>query len=125
TQKIGDFYTACMNETAIDAAGLTPVAPELDRINAIADRAGILAESLKLQGEGEATPFTVGAQNDFKNSKMIIGSVGTPSVGLPDRDYYLLDDERFQKVRRQYVEHMTKMFTLAGEDAATAASDAQ
>src|SRR5580765_5000891 len=40
-QKIGDFYAACMNETAIDAAGITPIQPELDRINAITDRSGL------------------------------------------------------------------------------------
>ena len=124
-QKIGDFYAACMNETAIDAAGMTPIVPILDRINAITDRSGVVAESLRLQAEGESTLFGINAQNDFKNSKMVIGSVGGPSVGLPDRDYYLLGDERFTRIRQQYVEHMTRVFTLAGEDAATAASDAQ
>jgi len=43
-QKVGDFYAACMNEPAIEAAGVTPIQPELDRINGISDRASLLTE---------------------------------------------------------------------------------
>src|SRR5438874_5252407 len=124
-QKIGDFYAACMNETAIDAAGVTPIQPELDRINAISDRNTFVAEVTRLHDMGFAPLFRVGGQNDFKNSKMIIASVGTGQLGLPDRDYYLRDDERFKNTRSQYIDHVTMMLTLAGEDAAGARSDAE
>ena len=124
-QKLGDFYSACMNETAIDQAGVTPIQPELDRINAINDRAALLAEITRLHDMGYGPLFRVGGQNDFKNSKMIIASVGTGQLGLPDRDYYLRDDERFKNVRSQYVDHVAKMLTLAGEDPAKAAADAK
>jgi len=125
TQKLGDFYSACMNETAIDQAGITPIQPELDRINAISDKASLLAELTHLAEEGEAPLFRVGGQNDFKNSKMIIASVGTGQLGLPDRDYYLRDDTRFTNIRSQYVDHIAKMFALAGEDATRARADAE
>jgi putative endopeptidase len=124
-QKIGDFYAACMNETAIDAAGMTPIQPELDRINAINDLNTLVAEVTRLHDMGFAPVFRVGGQNDFKNSKMIIASVGTGQLGLPDRDYYLRDDERFKNTRSQYIDHVTAMLTLAGEDAAQARSDAE
>ena len=123
-QKIGDFYTACMNESAIEAQGLTPISGELDRINGLSSRIAVVNELVQLQEMGVAPLFRVGGQNDFKNSKMIIASLGTGSLGLPDRDYYLSNDERFKTIRTQYLEHVAKMLTLAGEDAAKSQSDA-
>ena len=55
---------------------------------------------------------------------MIIASLGTGALGLPDRDYYLRDDAQFKTTRGQYVDHVAKMFALAGEDAAAAKADA-
>ncbi|HSP34932.1 MAG TPA: M13 family metallopeptidase, partial [Thermoanaerobaculia bacterium] len=123
-QKIGDFYRACMNEPAIEAAAASPIQPELARIDAIADRAALQNEIFRLQSTGVAPVFRLGAQNDDKNSKMIIAVVAQAGLGLPDRDYYLLDNERFQKTRKQYVEHVAKMLQLAGEDAAKSQGDA-
>ena len=124
-QKIGDFYAACMNETAIDQAGITPIQPEIDRISAISDRNALLAEVTRLHDMGYAPLFRVAGQNDFKNSKMIIASVGTGQLGLPDRDYYLRDDDRFKNIRSQYIDHIVNMLTLSDEDAAQARADAE
>src|SRR5947209_13194145 len=124
-QKVGDFYTACMNEPAIEAAGLTPNQPELDRVNGLSDRASLLAELNHLHTAGYAPLFRVGGQNDQKNSKMIIASLGTGALGLPDRDYYLRDDDRFKTIRNQYVDHVAKMLTLSGESADQSSSDAK
>jgi len=124
-QKVGDFYAACMNETAVEAAGITPIQPELDRINAISDRASLLAELNHLHTAGFGPLFRIGGTNDQKNSKMIIASLGTGSLGLPDREYYLRDDERFKNIRTQYVDHVTKMLVLAGEGPDQAKADAQ
>ncbi|HEX7678687.1 MAG TPA: M13 family metallopeptidase N-terminal domain-containing protein, partial [Thermoanaerobaculia bacterium] len=85
-QKVGDFYAACMNEAAVEAAGITPIQPELARIDGISDRASLIAELNRLHTEGFAPLFRVGGQDDQKNSKMIIASLGTGSLGLPDRD---------------------------------------
>jgi putative endopeptidase len=123
-QKVGDFYTACMNEPAIEAAGLTPIQAELDRINALTDKQAVVRELVQLQQTGIAPLFRVGGFNDYKNSKMIIATLGTGSLGLPDRDYYLSDDARFKTYREQYVDHVAKMLALAGEDAAQSKSDA-
>ncbi|HXH91058.1 MAG TPA: M13 family metallopeptidase N-terminal domain-containing protein, partial [Thermoanaerobaculia bacterium] len=59
-QKVGDFYASCMNEAAIEAAGVTPIQPELDRINAVSDRSSLLAEITHLQTAGYAPLFRVG-----------------------------------------------------------------
>ncbi|HEV7428751.1 MAG TPA: M13 family metallopeptidase [Thermoanaerobaculia bacterium] len=124
-QKVGDFYAACMNEPAVEAAGITPIQPELDRINAISDRASLLTELNHLHTAGFAPLFRVGGTNDQKNSKMIIASLGTGSLGLPDRDYYLRDDDRFKTIRSQYVNHISLMLLLAGEGPLQSTSDGQ
>jgi putative endopeptidase len=124
-QKVGDFYAACMNETAVETAGITPIQPELERINGISDRASLIAELNRLHTEGFAPLFRIGGTNDQKNSKMIIASLGTGSIGLPDRDYYLRDDPRFKTIREQYVTHVAKMLTLSGESSDQASADAQ
>jgi putative endopeptidase len=114
TQKIGDFWTACMDETALEAAGAAPIRPALDRIGAITTRAQVAAEIHRQQGMGIAPLFRFSAQNDYKNSRMIIAAVSQGGLGLPDRDYYLRDDDKFATTRRQYVEHINRMFALAG-----------
>jgi putative endopeptidase len=124
-QKVGDFYAACMNETAIEAAGVTPIQPEIDRINAISDRGSLISELNHLHTAGYGPLFRIGGQNDQKNSKMIIASLGSGALGLPDRDYYLRDDDRFRTIRNQYVDHVAKMLTLSGENADQSKSDAQ
>src|SRR4029079_852378 len=123
-QKVGDFYAACMNEPAIEAQGITPIKGELDRINALTDKQAVVGELVQLQEMGIAPLFRVGGQNDFKNSKMIIATLGTGAFGLPDRDYYLSGDARFQRIREQYTDHVAKMLALAGESEAQAKSDA-
>jgi putative endopeptidase len=124
-QKVGDFYAACMNEPAVEAAGITPIQPELDRINGISDRASLLTELNHLHTAGFAPLFRVGGTNDQKNSKMIIASLGTGSLGLPDRDYYLRDDDRFKTIRNQYANHIGVMLVLAGESPLQSSADAQ
>ena len=124
-QKIGDFWGACMDETALEAQGIAPIQADLDRIAATDSRAGVVAEIHRLQQRGIAAPVRFSAQNDFKNSRMVIAAISQAGLGLPDRDYYLRDDEKFATTRKQYVEHMTKMFELAGTPAAKAQTDAE
>jgi len=125
TQKLGDFWGACMNEAALETQGAGPIQPDLDRIAAIANKSGVVAEIHRQQQKGVAPLFRFSAQNDFKNSTMMIAAVSQGGLGLPDRDYYLRDDEKFATTRKQYVEHMTKMFELAGVSAANARADGE
>jgi putative endopeptidase len=124
-QKVGDFYTSCLNEDAIEARGISPITPLLDQINAINSLSDLQAEIVRLQQAGYGPLFRFSGQPDLKNSKMNIAILSQGGLGLPDRDYYLRDDERFSKTRGQYVDHVTKMLTLAGQDSASAATDAQ
>ena len=125
TQKLGDFWGACMNETALEAQGAAPIQPDLDAVAAITSRTEVVAEIHRQQKRGIAPVFRFSSQNDFKNSRMIIAAVSQGGLGLPDRDYYLRDDARFATTRKQYVEHITKMFELAGVPAVKAQTDAE
>lgn len=124
-QKVGDFWSACMNDQAIEAAGATPIRADLDRIDAVNSRDAVVAEIHRLQQKGIAPLFRFSAQNDFKNSQMVIAALSQAGLGLPDRDYYLREDEKFRTTRRQYTEHIAKMFELAGADRTRAAADAE
>ena len=125
TQKVGAFWAACMNESAIEAAGVGPIREDLARIDAINSRADVIAELHRQQVRGGNPVFRFSAQNDIKSSKNVIAVVSQSGLGLPDREYYIRDDEKFRNTRKQYVAHLTKMFELAGVAPAKAATDAE
>jgi len=123
-QKLGDFYGSCMDEPRIEAAGIGPIKPDLDRIDRLT-LPDLEAEVARLQSFGAGPIFRFGSQPDLKNSESIIAGVSQGGLGLPDRDYYTKTDARSQKIRDEYVQHMARMFGLLGEDEATAAADAK
>src|SRR6202521_5109205 len=123
-QKVGDFYASGMNEKAVNDARVTPLGDEFKRIDALKDRGDVLKEIAHLHAIGLTAFFRFGSNQDAKNSTMVIAQAGQGGLALPDRDYYTKEDAASKKIRDQYVEHMTKMFTLLGEPAAQAAEHA-
>ena len=116
-QKIGDFYAAYMDTAAIDKAGLTPLKAQLDAVAALKDKRALV----ELMGAWQSVvsmPMNLGAGQDFKNPGIYMSFVFQSGLGLPDRDYYLKDTERFQKVRGAYVAYVTKLLELSGDAAA-------
>ncbi len=69
--------------------------------------------------------FDFSSTQDQKDSSKQIGAIDQAGLGLPDRDYYLQQDERSKKLRSQYLDHITSMFTLLGDTPAQAAKEAQ
>jgi putative endopeptidase len=124
-QKIGDYYATCMDEAAIEKKGAAALKPELDRIAAIKTKAEIAGALAHLHNAGASGIFRFGAQPDFKNAKIHIAAVDQGGLALPDRDYYLKDDERFASVRKQYPAHVQKMLELLGDAPDVAAKEAQ
>ncbi|MCA1610782.1 MAG: M13 family metallopeptidase, partial [Acidobacteria bacterium] len=124
-QKIGDFYASCMDETAIESRGLKPLAPELDRIAKIANLKDLQTEVARLQVAGVNALFQFGSEQDRKKSTDVIATAVQGGLGLPDRDYYTKTDDASKKIREQYLAHVTKVFQLAGDDAARAAANAR
>src|SRR5271165_5672506 len=119
-QKIGDFYWSCM-----DTAAVKPLASDLAAIDAIQDRKGLDAEIASLHRQVVNVGFVFGAIPDFKNSSQMIAVAHQGGLGMPDRDYYLRDDDRSKQLREAYVQHVAKMFALAGEAPEKAAAEAQ
>jgi putative endopeptidase len=124
-QKIGDFYASCMDEAAIETAGIQPLQTDLQRIADVNDAKALQAEIAYLQRQGVRAVFGFGSQQDFKNSTQEIAGARQGGLGMPDRDYYIKDDEKSVALRTAYVQHVTNMFKLAGDDDAKAAAEAK
>jgi putative endopeptidase len=123
-QKIGDYYYSCMDEAGINAKGITPLQPTLDRIAGLNSKDQLPALMGYLHGNGVNALFSFGSEPDAKDSMMEIAGTDQGGLGLPDRDYYLKTDEKSVEMRKAYVAHITKMFELTGEPADKAAADA-
>jgi predicted metalloendopeptidase len=124
-RKLGDFYAACMDEKTIEAQGIDPLKPEFDRIEGIASLPDLQAEIARLQSRGANAVFAFGSEQDRKNSTDVIAAAVQGGLGLPDRDYYFKTDEESRQIRSKYLAHVTRMFELAGDAKAKAASRAK
>ncbi|HZP48069.1 MAG TPA: M13 family metallopeptidase [Vicinamibacterales bacterium] len=123
-QKIGDYYASCMDEAGINAKGVAPLEPLFGRIAAMkgaADLAPVVAELHTYQVNAF---FGFGSEADFKDASLEMAIADQGGMGLPERDYYLRDDEKSVALRKQYVEHVGKMLALAGASQDQAAANA-
>lgn len=113
-QKIGDLYNLAMDSTKLNADGMKPMKPMLDKVAAVKDRKGltVLAAEMTRQGLGAYFNLFIGA--DEKNSSMNIVQAFQGGLGLGDRDYYLSDDAHNKDIRAKYEAHIARMFRLAG-----------
>jgi putative endopeptidase len=124
-QKIGDFYSSCMDEQKIDALGAKALEPALERIAKIASRRDLLSAIAYLQSAGVDALFRFGPTPDFHNAGMTIASVDQGGLGLPDRDYYFKEDAKSVETREKYAAHVQKMFELLGDKPPSAAAEAK
>ena len=124
-QKIGDLYASCMDTEQVERQGAKPLQPEFDRIAKIHDLATLREEVAHLQGYGANVLFRFSSQQDRKDSTQVIAAASQGGMGLPDRDYYFRDDEKYQKIRDAYVKHIGAMLALLGDDATQAAAEAR
>ena len=124
-KQYGDFYAACMDTATIEKQGLTPIEPAWKKIAALTDAHQISALLSDLENHG--TPdgfFEFGVGQDDKDSSKQIAELYQGGISLPDRDYYLNSSQHFETIRKEYVAHVTKMFTLAGDTPEDAAKEA-
>ncbi|MGA7909769.1 MAG: M13 family metallopeptidase [Candidatus Sulfotelmatobacter sp.] len=124
-QKIGDLYASCMDEKAVDASGIAPLRPELDRVAAVTDKAGLIDELARLHLVGADSLFSFYSSSDLHNADQVIAYIDQGGLSLPDRDYYVKDDPDKVEVRKHLVEYATELFTLAGQTPQQAADSAQ
>ena len=123
--QVGDFYASCMDQAAIDAAGLQPIASDLSRIAAATSKDDLLRVLGTLRRDGINALFTMSVGADLKDSNATLMGVDQGGTSLPDRDYYVKDDPKNRETRQQYVAHLTRMFALAGADNDVAATNAR
>src|SRR6195256_342715 len=134
-RKIGDYWAACMDEGGIEAAGLKPMQPELDRISALKSKKEITAEVAHLQhlypgawqqGDNQTNSpfFGFTGQQDYDDASKVVAQIDQGGLSLPNRDYYLNTDEKSVEILKKYRAHLQKMFVLAGEPEAQSTADA-
>ena len=112
-QKVGDFYGAFMDKEAIEAAGLTPVQADLDRIAAAqthADIARLMADPA-LGAPSIVAPFV---SVDLKDVENYIVYMTQSGLGMPNRDYYFDDSEKGAGLKKGYTKLIRTMLTEAG-----------
>lgn len=124
-QKIGDYYSACMDEKAADAKGLDPVKPELDRIAAAKDKQALIDAIAHTHMIGANALFNFYSNSDLHNADQVIAYIDQGGLTLPDRDYYIKDDPKQIEMRKHLVDYVTEVFTLAGQSPDKAAESAK
>ena len=123
TQKIGDYYAACMDEKAVDAKGAEPLKPQLQRIAGISSKAEIADVAAAMADDNVL--FRFDSIQDFRDANQVIADADQGGLGLPDRDYYTKDDAKSVDLRKAYLAHVQKMFELLGDKPDSAAGEAQ
>jgi putative endopeptidase len=123
-QKVGDLYKSYLDMEVRNSKGLAPLEPELERIAAIQDHEALAVYFASAGRRGYPVPVNIGQVADFKDPNSYMIYAWQSGLGLPDREYYLKDDEASAAIRQKYVEHIEAMFDLAGFDNVGAAATA-
>ena len=113
-QKIGAYYGACMDEAAIEKSGTSAIDPLLAKAAKIRNRGDVDALVRELHSYSIQPLFAIGSSPDFKDATTNILLVDQGGLALPDRDYYLSDDDKFVAIRAAYQKHVARMLELAG-----------
>ena len=131
TQKIGDFYAACMDESTVEKRGAAPIQPELDAIAQIKSVKELTPVVARLQftftrySYSSSMLFAAGSSQDPDDSESVIADVDQGGLGMPDRDYYTKDDAKSKEIRERYVQHVQKVFELIGDSPEVAKKNAE
>jgi len=123
-QKIADFYNTGMDTVKIETQGLTPVQPLFEQINSIQNKSDVMKVVADFHTKGIYPMFSFLSDVDQKNSEMMVAYLLQGGLGMPDRDYYIKDDDRSKEIQAAYQIFLQKMFVLCGTDEAAAKTDA-
>ena len=124
-QKIGDFWSMAMDSAKIEADGLKPIQPLLDKLNAVTDTKGLLNAVSDFKKIGSSTLFGEYVGQDAKKSDVMAFNLLQGGLALPEREYYFKTDSATINIRNEYVKYITKILTMTGEDATVAATAAK
>jgi putative endopeptidase len=118
--KIGNAYSAYLDEEAIEARGLAPIEPWLAQVRGLKAKSGYAALAAAADRNGIPGPFGGYVGQDDKAPERYAYTVYQAGLGMPDRDYYLSQDAKLAETRAAYLKHLTNVLTLAGEPDAAA-----
>jgi putative endopeptidase len=124
-KMVGDYYAACMDESAVEKKGTDPLAPELERINGVKTKPELIKQIAYMHQHATPALFAFYSQPDMHDSSLTIANVDQGGITLPDRDYYIKDDPKSVETRQKYVEHVQKLLELAGDKPELAAAEAK
>ncbi|BBE16888.1 metallopeptidase [Aquipluma nitroreducens] len=116
--KIADFYNTGMDTAKIETDGLAPVQPLFNEISAIQNKDDVMKVVADLHTQGIRPMYSLFSDADQKNSEMVVAYLYQGGLGMPDRDYYMKDDERSKSIQEAYKIHLQKIFVLAGDNEA-------
>jgi putative endopeptidase len=122
---VGDYYASCMDESAIEKKGTAPLMPALEQINGIKTKEDLIRQVATMHRNATPALFAFYGQPDMHDSTATIAYLDQGGITLPDRDYYIKDDAKSVETRQKYVEHVEKMFELAGDKPEVAAAEAK
>ena len=136
-QQVGDYYASCVDEAAVDKAGIKPLQPELDRIARMESKSQLpeiiasIHQMIRpanlnfIDAQYQGILFGLYSSPDFDNAQVTLAALDQSGMGLPGREFYLNDDDKSKRIRDLYLKHIAKMFELTGEPQTQAAADAQ
>lgn len=124
-QLIGDHYASCMDEARIDSLGLEPLKPFLKDIDGMKSAADVQKMIRRLNELFIPAPFGLSAASDNHNPSQMLADIWARGIGLPDRDYYVSAEPRFQEAREKYLVHVANTFKLAGRSPESAEAAAK
>lgn len=114
-KRVGDFYASAMDSAAIEMLGAQPIKPYLDEIEKLPSKSQVLDHINYLRSRSISGPlYTIGVRQDSKDITRYIINIGQGGTTLPDRDFYLKNDARSQKIRTEYTKYIATLFTLCG-----------
>ncbi|MGB9929801.1 MAG: M13 family metallopeptidase [Methanosarcina sp.] len=124
-QKIGEFYRVGMDTAALEKQGLDPIKSQLDMIDNISSSSDLQAVSTQMLEFGINPFFSLTATPDKRDSKIMIATLSQEGLGLPDRDFYFMEDNESLKLREKYLIHISRMFVLLGDSPDLAEANAR
>jgi len=135
-QKIGDYWQACSDEPALEVSGSRDLKPGLERIAKMKSKSELADQVAHIHmstpgawasndNQTAAALLGFGSQQDYDDASKVVASIDQGGLALPNRDFYVKDDEKSKEILSKYESHVAKMLALTGEDAAKAAADAK
>jgi putative endopeptidase len=113
-QVAGDYYASCMDESAVEAAGVAPLASLMAEIDHALTLADVERNIRRLQDLAVPVAFGSNATPGYHDPLHVVEAIVAGGLGLPDRDYYLSNEPRFAEAREKYQAHVATILALGG-----------